>query len=31
MDIQKFYDLGANAFIQKPIKYANFSSIAKYF
>ena len=27
IDIQKIYDLGANSFIQKPFKYADFSSM----
>ena len=31
MDIQKVYDLGANSFIQKPFKYADFSSMMESF
>jgi CheY-like chemotaxis protein len=31
MDIQKVYDLGANSFIQKPFKYADFSSMMENF
>ncbi len=30
-DIQKAYDLGANSFIQKPFKYANFSAMMESF
>ena len=31
IDIQKIYDLGANSFIQKPFKYADFSSMMESF
>lgn len=30
-DVQKVYDLGANSFIQKPFKYADFSSMMECF
>ena len=31
IDIQKYYNLGANSFTQKPFKYADFSSMMESF